>query len=141
MSRINGSDNIAAVIAKMSDGSPLARLALQASHTMGSRIDPDAGEAAGLRTMQMLDDLGIYGADIERLFQDACGMNPTNLTAFCRAVQLGQIDRKKAAAIARGTAPADMKGLISGIQSELPAFGRCETCDTADGSCEVDGVF
>lgn len=146
MSRISLSDTIAGAIAKLADGQPLATLALQASHTLGSRIDPDAGDVAGFRTMQTLDDLGIYGEELQSLFADACGMNPTNLAAFCRAVQLGQLGREEALAIARGHAPANMSGIIAGIQSSLPNFGRCQSCDcekvgTQRACADDTGVF
>lgn len=145
MNRISPTDNVGVAIAVMGDRKQLALIALQALHTLGSRIDPAAGEDAGLNAMKSLDSMGIYGDDLARLFTGACKLNPTNLMAVCKAAQIGVLSQDTVKLLAAGKIPpgVNVAQLVSRLQVEVPGFGSCgEDCEALpDGDGHESGVF
>ncbi len=89
-SRIQLTDSITDVIAKMSDGNPSACVVMCEMIKAGKEIDPQ-GFMGGLGAVLSLDTLGIYGTDIYILYNDQCGRDVRELLMLLRANQLGFI--------------------------------------------------
>ena len=123
--RVQGSDTLADIISKMAESDPIAVCALHGAHTFGSQIDPDAGQLAGLRLMQELDFLQVYGPRLAHLFEQVCHRSPVLFAAIGRARQLGLVEAAAVQAAADGgETPLDIEALLEQVQTELPQFGR-----------------
>jgi len=88
MSRIQLTDNVTSAIAKMSDGNPMAVIAMMEMIQNGERIDPDSF-MGGFGCILSLDTHGIYGSDIYVLHSDICDKDSSKTLAVLRSVQLG----------------------------------------------------
>jgi hypothetical protein len=90
--RLSLQDSLIELLTKMSEGNPGAVTALMDMFNKGHEIDPD-NAFKGYGPLILLDEYGIYGADINVLWSDLCGKSTPITLAVLRAVQLGYLDR------------------------------------------------
>ena len=90
MARIQLTDTMVDIMAKMSEGNPGALTALMECVTDDDKTDPDS-LMRGLGPALSLDTMGIYGTDIYVLWSDICEKNTPKFMAVIRAHQLGFI--------------------------------------------------
>lgn len=126
--RIQLSDTILTIIAKMSEGNPGAVTVMAELYKTGPLTDPDAfvGELAALLS---LDSLNIYGSRIWMLYKDVCKQNILHMHAVLRAHQLGIITKTNLELAIKGEQKLDLKNILESVQKQLPAFGATELRD------------
>lgn len=82
------------------------------------QIDPCTHGDAFANYCMHLDKLGIYGPDIETLFE-VCGNDLVGFMAILRARQLGLIDRDFISSKIKDKQAIDIQPIIKGVQKEL----------------------
>lgn len=123
--RITLEDTTLTATIKLADGNPGAVFALVALSKDASKHDPDSAFGP-LAPLFAMDIMGIYGADIHRLFKHVCGGSTLKVCTLERAVQLGIITEIPVmqAAMGDNEVKFDFDDLLAKVQAQLPAFGR-----------------
>lgn len=121
-SRIKLDDSINNILFKLSEGNPGAINVIMDSITHGTTIDPDG--MCGMAFVLNLDEFGIYGAKIWRLFNDVCSENLNATMGLVRAVQGGLLrEEELARAIENGRKHTlDIQSVLDQLKAKLPNF-------------------
>lgn len=110
---------------RMADGDPAITNMLMGIVAASQKVDP-ANLEAHSAPLKALDEAGIYGKDIEGLYQ-ICGRHPGKMVALLRATTLGLVDAPaiKAALKPVGILRAgglDVDGITKEVESSVPEF-------------------
>ena len=116
MTRINGTDDTASMLSKMSDGNPGALSALMNMMECGREVDPN-DFMGGMSPILGLDTLGIYGTDIYILWSDQCHKDTREFLMLLRANQFGFVSDERIKAVA-----GDQMNRIRFTQEEMDDF-------------------
>lgn len=114
----------------MADGAPGATRVLFDLLNKGGEIDPDAA-LGGLSCLLDLDTHGIYGADIQTLF-NVCGSDLVKTAAVLRGLQLGIVRADAVTQAIRGGGDGfDAGKMLTAVRERLPAFGKTAPAEAA----------
>jgi hypothetical protein len=135
--RIRHWDGLSETVSRLADGDAGVIRILESVTEAGPKVDPKTQVSrapAGVRgsddprqlPLVALDEAGIYGKDIEGLYQ-ICGRHPGRMVAVLRALPLGLIDAPalKAALKPVGILRAgglDVDGITKQVESSVPEF-------------------
>ena len=122
-------------IARLAENAPESVHALKAVTDAAPKVDPNTkvlnpspvdSQDPRFLPLKALDNAGIYGKDIEGLYQ-ICGRHPGKMVAVLRAIPLGLIDAPaiKAALKPVGIVRAgglDVDGIVAAVESAVPEF-------------------
>ena len=124
MTRLESSDNIVDIAAKLSGGNPEALRVCLKLHSIEQKIDKDS-VLKGIDSCLLLDRYGIYDADILMLYKDVCGEDIEKTFIVLRACQLDFItpDLLKHA-IAHYGEGIILDTLIERVKDRLPNFRK-----------------
>jgi hypothetical protein len=128
--RFDSKDHLVSML-KMADRDPAILNILKAVASASRKVDPKNPEPHGA-PLTALDGAGIYGKDIEGLYQ-ICGRHPGKVVALLRATTLGLIDAPamkaalkpvrilRAVGILRAGG-LDVDGITKEVESTVPKF-------------------
>lgn len=109
---------------KMSGDNPGAMAVLTKLSEYSDEIDPKCWNK--VQHLLALDDMGIRGEKLWKLYKDVCGENIGRLLLLLRANQLGghvTRSRLEAAALGYGFDPEEWDNFLAKVQARLPSFG------------------
>ena len=124
MTRIEETDSIVEMVAKLGEGNPGAMTVCMELFSQEAEIDGDSA-LKGIGSLLSLDTYGIYGANIWMLYKDVCDEDIEKTIAVLRAGQLGLISLPVVEyAIAHYGEGIDVDQLTEQVKGVLPKFGR-----------------
>jgi hypothetical protein len=123
--RFDGKKGYVMSMTRMADGDPAITNMLMGIVAASQKVDPTNLDAYSA-PLKALDEAGIYGKDIEGLYQ-ICGRHPGKVVALLRATTLGLVDAPaiKAALKPVGILRAgglDVDGITKKVESSVPEF-------------------
>lgn len=105
----------------LSEGVPGAITVMMDSLRYGDQIDPDNGFGVW-GFMLNLDQMGIYGCRIWRLYKDVCGENLAKSIAMVRSVQMGILTAEELNSAIDGKGRIDVDRTADLLKEQLPNF-------------------
>lgn len=124
MSRVRLMMTMSEAVGVMSDGKPGPINVLMMLLTAGAVIDPRAG-LGGFQYVAWLDDFGIYGDDIFRLYKTVCNCSLITMMALFRGWNVGTVTKATIHELLREGQPMtdeEITRLITGVREHVPDF-------------------
>jgi hypothetical protein len=120
MSRLKLDMSFNDAVFAMSDGNPGAITVIMDGFRLGDSIDPQG--MGGWGFVLNLDQYGIYGSRVWRLYKDLCGESLSKAIAMVRSAQMGLISAETLNTAIDGTAKVDVDQTVSRLKEKLPGF-------------------
>jgi hypothetical protein len=120
MSRLKLDMSFNDAVFAMSDGNPGAITVIMDGFRLGDSIDPQG--MGGWGFVLNLDQYGIYGSRVWRLYKYLCGESLSKAIAMVRSAQMGLISAETLNTAIDGTAKIDVDQTVSRLKEKLPGF-------------------
>jgi len=104
----------------MSEGNPGAIRVLMEGLKAAPTVDPEGMGIWGF--LINLDEYGIYGPRIWRLYKDLCGEDIVKTIALVRSTQMGVLNNETLDKAIDGIETIDIPGTIARLKDVLPSF-------------------